>query len=227
MKALVKMTLLLTVVSAPIELAWAEHRSPPLKPNIRDVAGDANFVNDQGLSEGVWTPIGEVPGAGPRFGDVHAASVMAAGDVLAAWFSNNAQTISAHIHTAAMPDPSDGLFFRVFANPDPAAGSARGCIAFVGIPRGTTIGTYQGRDLAFARDYCGRYLRHVDGRLTVQELEDTSSIITITVPRTFKGFATGAEFARPLAHSRIAVGALGRADAQVDSTARGTTYRIK
>lgn len=98
----------------------------PKKPLIEDPAGDANYLNSQDL----------VIRKGNHSTPVDAS---AAADILKVWFTHDAEDVTAHIQTEALPTPSDPAYvFRVHVNPGgdfhclwfqfvtPGAGNLRG-----------------------------------------------------------------------------------------------------
>src|SRR5688572_4602726 len=73
----------------------------PAVVNIEDAVGDANYINDQGVGA-------------PLPGDtVLPASAGTVSDILKAWFTSDADTVSAHILTKAAPPASTPLIFHV------------------------------------------------------------------------------------------------------------------
>lgn len=186
----------------------------PDKPNIVDVDGDGNFLNDQG-NGGIVGHQGDNAG-GPNLADA---------DFHAVWFTNTADEISVHILTAwAPPNPSFGVNLRVQAND--------GCLRFQArIPSVT----FTGAELARVDDTCDTTIEPVEGKLTIEELDDERGITTLTFPLSaHPALATGATLKAPFANSQLLVGeappnASGRCcltAPQIDNTLPGLDYMI-
>jgi hypothetical protein len=139
----------------------------PKKVQIKDPAGDANFLNGQGNDL-------------PLEGDISTPVDLAVPDILAVWFTHDAKTISAHIQTEAPPPATEGAYnFMVGVNPSDAHHLGR-CLLFDSVVEGPT---HEGD--AFARVVRCRNPgdRVVKGKLTVTEAVDGTGITTMTVPR--------------------------------------------
>jgi hypothetical protein len=107
----------------------------PAEPNIVDPAGDANYINE-----------GTAPGAGHNHtGPTDAGTYP---DLLAVWFTHDAENISVHFQTEGKPPgPVFGLTYQAFTTPgEGSVGSNEaGCLRFLGnIPASNAGGgTYQ------------------------------------------------------------------------------------
>ena len=94
--------IVITALSAALVLsATALHAAP--KPHISDPVGDANFVNDQGQSDG-------------SFGDQNAADAGTVSDIVAVTLSSDAKNLIVDFQTEAAPPATTGIGYRVRAN---------------------------------------------------------------------------------------------------------------
>ncbi|MEA2487495.1 MAG: hypothetical protein QOF16_1149 [Actinomycetota bacterium] len=169
---------------------------------VKDPAGDANGVNDQGASDG-------------SVGDQNAAGVSTVGDLDSVSLSNDAKNLYVTFLTEAPPPATEGVGYRVRFNPTATAGTQ--CINIEAFFPGA------GNDLtdfqAQLRDSCG-------GTTVTTPLKILGEVIT--VPRKLdKAFAAGAKLTAPQAQSFVCVGsgaaALGTYPV-LDTTKVGTDY---
>ncbi|MDQ4145255.1 MAG: hypothetical protein M3198_16245 [Actinomycetota bacterium] len=165
----------------------------PENVQITDPAGDANYLNDQGLAgvglsaggQGVYVPDSD--------DNVTPADVGNASDVLKVWFSNTADKVSAHILTERAAPATAGLVFRVMASPGEGevGKSATGCLWFEAYiageePNSKQKTTYQGSSFARLRDVCNlgsAASTTVPGEFTIETIEEVGAVTTITIPR--------------------------------------------
>jgi hypothetical protein len=186
----------------------------PAVVNIEDISGDANMLNDQGFgSAGLGYQ-------GDNAGGVNFANA----DLQKVWFTNTADTVSAHILTTVVPPNSRfGLIYRVMFNPSDS--SADGCIWLQGIIPSIS---YAGPAEANVRDVCTKPTPElVPGEITIEALKDETGLTTITFPRSASpAFAEGATLAAPIATSRMIHGVPGtsRTLPQLDNTKVGIDY---
>lgn len=192
--------------------------APPEVPEvvqIEDPAGDANYLNDQGLA-----PFG-VPDEGDRTTPVS----LSVSDILKVWFTHDADNISVHVQTSAPPPATNSSYiYRVFFNP---GDNPAGCLWFEIITEGPTWagGEFFGR----LRWVCADQ-DPVDGEVSTVEGPDGTGITTLTVPRSLDpAFEDDAVLAAPSAETRNNSGtpAVGRITFPVvDDTKVGTEYEI-
>ena len=194
------------------------HRSEvPGAVQIKDPAGDANYLNDQSHPD---VPI-------PPFGD-HVLPVSAdpAADILSVWFSNDSESVSVHIQTQLPPPGATGIMYRVWTNPDTA--DPRGCLLFGTTFAGTTP-TFTRDEYTFFSNQCLGFEKYLDAQAEVSQLPDGTGLITITVPRELDPIlASGENLFQPWAHTRLLVGAnqspVVLPYGQIDATKRGSEY---
>jgi len=208
--------LVLTVGLIGIAPAEAQEEPPPPEVpavvQIEDPAGDSNYLN----SQGVGLPFG---------GDQTTPADLTVSDILKVWWTNDAETISAHFQTEAPPPSSNAAYlFRVFTNPGTDAED--GCLWWEAVVEGPT---FQGDPFARLRDMCAE-TDPVEGTLTISTLEDETGVITITLPRESNAaFAAGGTIVAPIAEVRNATGATGAGPVTApvaDDTKVGTDYTI-
>ena len=185
------------------------------RPQIVDVAGDANFLVNEHLSL-------------PAQASDH-------GDILKAWFTHTDKTITAHVLTVADPQDSPfGMNIQVWANPpgaprpDRSVSTWSGCYAFgAGVPG--TLGTGQGPVARFA-DHCNRPGLELPATVRWTEAEG-GFVGSITIRRaSTPAFAKAATLVDPYALSRpVVIGpVIGyRGDLLLDLTPFGTPYRLR
>lgn len=193
------------------------HSELPTVVQIRDPAGDANYLNDQGQA---GVPV-------PPFGD-QALPVSAdpAADILSVWFSNDRESVSAHIQTQLPPPGVTGISYRVRTTPSVA--DPRGCVGFGASVAGPT---FSGETRGFFFNPCDSSnplgFPPQYGNLEVTKLPDGTGLITITVARGFHPILdSGTDLLEPFAYSRLLVGAPGadRSSVQMDNTKLGSRY---
>lgn len=177
--------------------------APAAKVVVEDPVGDANFVNDQGTGDG-------------SFGDVVTpADVSSVTDLVSIEISNDAKNLFVNFLTEAGPPATQGVGYRLRANPDGAGGGY--CIFFEAFYPGA------GNDLtaavAHVRDAC-------EGGDPV-EVELLGSMLKI--PRkASKAFGKGAVLAAPQAHGFIYTGSYpaGVPYPISDTTTVGKDYKM-
>ena len=163
---------MLLAMTAP---AGAERSPIPARPNIVDIAGDANGI---GFAD-VATPV-QIPEA----------------DILEAWFTNDRTTITAHWHISAAPEVGDSIQLVMRGNPDPSASnpevpevprvtSRPRCLFFSVIYR--TVDTEPDEPYTAFTDGClyGEDVptEYFIGKPKVTRLDDGTAIISGTFPR--------------------------------------------
>lgn len=210
------------LVASVFSVAPAGAQEVPAEPNIVDPPGDANFLNE-----------GTIPGAGHNHSTPADASSLA--DILAVWFTNDAESVFLNIQTELAPPGSNGIHFSVYTNPGEgsAGSSSLGCLRFrIVIPgTGPGGGSYQGEQTVKIHDRCnigGSFTDAPDGELAIQELADGTGLITVKAPRSASPFfAPGSTLTKPQAISTSpAVGnaAIGVIVYGTDDTEIGTDY---
>jgi hypothetical protein len=178
----------------------------PAEPNIVDPPGDANYINNnqtQGQS-----------------GNNHTtpADASSLGDILAVWFTHDAEKISVHVQTEA-PQPSSGAAYIVFffANPDECL-YAEFAIA---------APSYQGDSYAEVEDSCAG-LEPAEGEVVSEEGPDGTGIITAAFPRSYSAsFGDGAVIGTPRIEMRhLNGGPASLRGPTIDNTDPGSDYTI-
>lgn len=217
----------------PVAAGAAPVSKVPANPQVIDVAGDANHLNDQGTSEGGGTGGAWIPSAA-RVGDIAVGNVDPAADVLGLWFDHDDTLLTASIWIAAEPKSRTSLLYRVFASPGegPRAMDQRGCFWFFVHLRGAQVQTHFGQASARVEEVCytGTRARAEAG---VETLEDGSSIVQISVKRAAldPAFGDGARLERPFVQVRHWIStpfvAEGYPAGQLDSTPRGRSYILR
>ncbi|MFN2594500.1 MAG: hypothetical protein ABR579_06400 [Actinomycetota bacterium] len=172
------------------------------KTVVKDPAGDANFVNDQGTSDG-------------SVGDQNAAGVSTVGDLESVKVSSDAANLYVTFLTAAPPPATEGLGYRLAFNPTATPGTQ--CIKIEAFFPGA------GNDLT---DFQAQLSDSCSGAAVTTPVKIVGT--TVTVPRKLsKAFAPGAKLASPQAQAFVCVGsgaaALGTYPV-VDTTKVGTDY---
>lgn len=198
-------------------LAWAPafaETQVPDEVNIKDIEGDANGLNDQGLGSTTGYQ-GDNPG-GVNF---------VAADIQKVWFTNTAETISTHILTTA-PGPNSrfGIIYRVMVNP--GGSFPQGCVWFEGI---VPSASYLGPQTARVLDQC-QTAPAVEGTLTIEKVGE-AGVTTLVLPRSaLPAFADGAVLKAPVATTRTIHGGgpVPRTVTapQLDNTKPGTDYTV-
>jgi hypothetical protein len=183
----------------------------PAKPNIVDPAGDANYLNGQGFEES-------------QGDNVTPADVGSLSDILAVWFTHDADKVNAHIQTEAAPSGTNAsIFFRVMVDP---VGEDPDCLRFQGATAGLTSTS---EPFGSLRDLCGdadeTYTEGIE--FTIETGPKESGLYTISVPRsTHPAFANGTKLLAPTAHSRNYLADAVTAP-QIDNTKPGTDYVLR
>lgn len=172
--------------------AWGATKVPE-KVAISDPAGDANYLNDQGLAGTGVSFQGQTVAVPDSDDNTTPADVGNASDILKVWFSNTAKDVSAHIQTELPPPATQGLIYRIQTSPGEGSvgSSGTGCLWFEAYiagqeARSGSQTTYQGASFARLRDICNlgtAASTTIPGEYTVEELEDGTGVTTITVPR--------------------------------------------
>ncbi|MDQ3962579.1 MAG: hypothetical protein M3277_01475 [Actinomycetota bacterium] len=198
-----------------IPAVQAQEPPPPEVPaavQIEDPAGDANYLNDQGVGL-------------PLEGDQTTPQDLTISDLLKIWWTNDAETISVHFQTEAPPPSSNAAYlFRAFTNP--GGDFPDGCLWWEAVVEGPT---FVGEAFARLRDMCSE-TDPVEGTISIATLEDETGVVTVTVPRDANAaFAPGGTIATPIAEVRNVTGAAAARFATapvVDNTKPGTDYTI-
>jgi hypothetical protein len=169
-------------------------------------------VNDQGV--GVPLPNDTVLPA----------SAGTVSDILKAWFTSDAATISAHILTKAAPPASTPLIFHVRVDP----GTGTNCLwmraSFPSIVQGQEDPVVPKK--ATLRDTCATALPISEGELRVETTAEENGLITMTFPRSaYPTFTDGSVLKAPTADSRNFPGGQLTLP-QIDNTKAGTDYTI-
>lgn len=196
----------------------------PAEPNIVDPVGDANFINGSMIN--------------PAVGNNHETGQDASslGDLLAAWFTADQDSISAHVQVELPPPGGNGISYNVYASPGEGSAGANtvGCIRFWLVLPGTNPGggSYQGPPVAKMHDRCntgGNIWDSPDVEYALATAEDGTGVVTITSPRDLSPlFAEGSVLVAPTATSASpTVGTTGSAlTPTVDNTDPGTDYTV-
>ena len=216
MKRIVTLFASMALIAAGFQAlpAAAAEDEPTVVPevvNIEDPAGDANYLNGQGLDE-------------TQGDNVTGQDAGSLSDILKVWFTSDAEKVNAHIQTEAAPNGTNvALYFRAMVNPN---GAEDNCLRFQGM-----TGGLNSAEEAFGtlRDLCG------DADETTSEgvefkietgPEDTG-LFTISVPKSaHPALADGTVFGAPTAHSRNWVTGAGATAPQVDNTKPGTDFVV-
>lgn len=193
--------------------ALAQAAAVPAEPNITDPTGDANYLNDQGLNSLTGR---DGDHAGP-------ADVSTSADIMAGWFTNDADSVTAHILVEGALPSTPSYFYRVHVDP---AGGEDDCLWFqAGIPGVADAGAPE--PVGSLRDICGDGST-IDGEVSLAENPDGGTIISIKIPMGTHGLAVGTTFGSPNATSRnwLRTPARSATAPQVDNTKPGTPYEI-
>lgn len=183
---------------------------------IQDPIGDANYINDGGRSGLNGTPfVGNVV-TDPDLDDKS--------DLVAAWFSNDVNTISVHIRTEALAGYEDETrIYYVRSNPGAPFPYASDCLMWL-IVVGSE-GGHLNTNYARVSDYCVKKDNLgplID--LKIESLSDGSGIVTASAPRDYSPlFDRGRTIVAPWAYSKIADGS----STAIDTTTRGDDYTIR
>ena len=201
----------------------------PATPNVTDLKGDANFINDStapGLGKGTETP----------------ADASTIGDILAGWFSADAAKVHAHIQVEAVPPGGNGISYNFYAAPGEGSAGANtvGCLRFWLVLPGTNPGggSYQGAPIVKLHDRCntgGNVYAAPDAEFLIEEGPDGTGIVTISAPRDLSPlFADGQTLSAPtiVSNSPAAGQTVGPRESwavvtpSTDNTATGTDYVV-
>ena len=205
------LAVLLALPAAAQEEPSAQPTAVPEAVNIDDPAGDANYLNGQGFEDN-----------GDNSTPADAGSVS---DVLKVWFTNDAETISAHVQTEVVPPATANAYiFRIQV--DPGAGS--NCLWFNIFTDGPTNpdGAY-----GTLRDTCTDDVT-IDEGVTVafSELPDGTGLSSITIPRAaHAAFADNLVLVAPKFEVRNfwnIPGVAGATAPVIDESRVGTDYTI-
>lgn len=172
------------------------------KPNIEDVLGDANFVNDQGTGDG-------------SFGDFAGADAGTVSDLTAVTFSNDKKNLKISIETEAAPPATTGIGYRVRTNPDDAGTY---CLVFEAFHPGANNVLTTAK--AHFKDVCE------GGEPVEVQVLGTQLVI----PRSaHKAFAKGGKLTAPQAQAFLYSGDYpnGAAGPTADTTKVGTDFKFK
>jgi hypothetical protein len=173
-----------------------------MKVVVKDPAGDANGVNDQGTSDG-------------SFGDQTAAAASTVTDLESVSLSNDAKNLYVMITTQAAPPATEGVGYRVRFNPTATPGTQCIIIEAFFPGAGNDLGGFE----AQLRNTCG----------ATEKVSPVKVVGTmITVPRKLdKAFAPGAKLAAPQAQGFVYTGSSYPAGVMypvLDTTKVGTDY---
>jgi len=213
--------LAVSVVGSGLAAAPAAGESPTKVPKVvqvKDPAGDANFVNNQ-------TEPGE------ERNDVTPAD-LSVPDILSVWFTHDVKTISVHIQTEAPPPGSESAYrFAVTVNPE----NPELCLYLEAFIPGPTWsgGDYSTRAMPCWPDGVVPDEGRVPGELEIHESADGTGITSMTFPRwAGRAFADGEALESPSARTQVVTGAKNGGlegtflTAYVDRTSFGKTYVV-
>lgn len=202
MKRALSLTILLSALVASLGVVPVHASAAAPKTVVKDPAGDANGVNDQGTSDG-------------SVGDQTAAGVSTVGDLESIQLSNDSKNLYVNFMTAAAPPATEGVGYRVEFNPTATPGTQ--CIKIEAFFPGA------GNDLS---DFKAQLVDSCSGTATTTQVKIAGTIVTI--PRKLsKAFAPGAKLASPQAQSFVAAGSGSAALTTypvLDTTKVGTDY---
>ena len=196
----------------------------PTAPNVVDPSGDANYLNDQGLAGTGFTGTpAVVPAEGDRSTPADGGSVS---DILAIWFTSDADNLYTHIQTEAPGPATAALFYRVTV--DPGVGANCLWIQASAPGAGNVVGA--GASLRTVAP-CEPVETLTEGVEFLQEEgPDGTGIHTIKVPRALSPYLTdGAKLLTPIGQSRhnVSTGTpAGAVAPQIDNTKPGLEFVI-
>ena len=178
--------------------------APKPKVVIEDPASDANFINDQGTGDG-------------SFGDVVTpADVSSVTDITEVTFANDAKNLYINVQTETAPPATQGVGFRVRANPDGPGGTY--CLLFESFHPGA------GNDLTTANAHL------VDQCAGGDPIEIEVQGPLLIIPRkAHKALGKGKTLKAPQAQGFIYGGSTypaGVAAPTVDTTKPGKDYKL-
>jgi hypothetical protein len=205
MKRLIATVTVLGVgLSAALLTPLAGAAPAPVKV-IEDPAGDANFLNDQGT------------GDGSKGDQVTPADVSSVTDLLEVNIANDKKNVYVTFVTEVAPPATQGVGFRLRANPDGPGGTNCLFVEAFYPGAGNTLDAAE----AYVRDTCA------GGQAIAVEVLSNQVII----PRkSLAAFKKGSTIKGPQAHGFIYVGSsypAGAAYPVVDTTKVGTDYKLK
>jgi hypothetical protein len=197
--------------TAAQEEAAQEPTAIPEVVQIEDPAGDANYLNGQGLDES-------------QKDHVTPADAGSVSDLIKVWFTNDADFVNVHVLTEVVP-PADtsAYIFRVAVDP----GSGANCLWFQIFTDGPTnpAGAF-----GTLRDTCTEDVSIGEGvTVKFEESADGQGISTISVPRSaHAALMDGATLGTPVASVRnlFNPGPASMTAPQIDDTLPGTSYSI-
>ncbi|MDQ3878130.1 MAG: hypothetical protein M3290_07260 [Actinomycetota bacterium] len=201
-KRRISTALLISLLAGAAMLPAGHASAAAAKTIVKDPAGDANFVNDQGTGDG-------------SFGDQTAASVGTVSDLESVTLSNDAKNLYVTFSTAAAPPATTAVGYRVRFNGAPASQCLFIDAYFPGANNDLTEFKAQLKDTCGAGPAGG----------TTTELKIVGQ--TVTVPRKLdKAFAKGAKLTAPQALSFQYSGSYpnGVSAPVIDTTKVGTDY---
>ena len=210
----------LSVLGSGVAATPAAGESPPKIPKnvqIKDPAGDANFLNAQGED----LPVDD---------DNPTPADLSVPDILSVWFTHDVKTISVHIQTEAPPPAAEAAYlFAVTVNPE----SADSCLYFKAYVDGPTwVGGSDSTNVIDCHPAGIAPAQDIGGQLEIHELPDGTGIMTMMFPRLAdRAFADGEVLKSPLARSSHVTGVSNAVSgvfntAYVDRTKRGRKYVI-
>ena len=172
------------------------------KPQIEDVLGDANFVNDQGTGDG-------------SFGDFAGADAGTVSDLTGVTFSNDKKMLYIQIDTEAAPPATTGIGYRVRTNPDDAGNY---CLLFEAFHPGANnaLTSAKGHFIDACADAEPVEIEVLGGRLAIPR-------------KAHKAFSKGGKLTAPQAQAFLYSGdyPTGVIGPYADTTKVGTDYKLK
>ncbi len=225
MKRIITLLASAALVASGLSIVPAAAQETPVIPgvaNIEDPTGDANYLNDQGVGNGV-----------DQDDHVTPADVGSFSDIMKVWFSNDADTVTAHFQVQGFPGSTRAsIYYIVYASPGEgsAASSSLGCVRFVGILSGATYA--QSSDEAKIFDHCNEgssyFSNGTEAEFSMVEGPDGTGIVSIKAPRDYSPLLQEGALTAPHAETRnmtgeaTSVGFL--AGPRIDTTKIGTDY---
>jgi len=207
----------------------AEEEAPtiPAVVQIEDPLNDGNFLNDQGNR-------GTTGFQGDKGTPADGSTV---GDLLKVWFTNTATDVSVHFQSEKPGPATTTIVYQAYTNAGEGSvgPNALGCLRWYGLIPGASNGqstTYQGPPVIKLVDRCNDgtsvYSNGVEGKFSIVEGPDGTGILSLTFPRAYSPFLTGAApLTAPFASTSIAAGADAAgnvAPLMIDNTKNGTDY---
>lgn len=180
----------------------------PEEPNITDPVGDSNYLND-----GNFVPIGKNTTTPADAGSVS--------DIMAVWFTDDADSISAHFQTEAPGPAIAALFYRVRVDP----GVGANCMWFQGTASGAGNPNAEGTASLRTTGDCGAETVGEGAEFIQEEGPDGTGIHTIKIPRALSSaFVDGRTLTAISAEVTNFIGAVTAPT--LDNTEVGTDYVI-